>query len=85
MFVFAFPGANGKPAQALSMISKDGEEVEFKTPVHVADNGVKDWLKALETEMRSTLALLLREAVGATGDLSTLTEGADVSFDLCGI
>lgn len=61
------------------MISKDGEEVDFKTPVPVADNGVKDWLKALETEMRTTLAVLLREAVGATGDLSTTTDGADVS------
>lgn len=62
------------------MISKDGEEVEFKTPVNVADNGVKEWLKALETEMRSTLALLLRQAVGATGDLSTSREDANVSF-----
>lgn len=62
------------------MISKDGEEVAFKTPVSIADSGVKEWLKGLETEMRSTLALLLREAVGATGDLSTSREDANVSL-----
>lgn len=61
------------------MISKDGEEVAFKTPVAVADNGVKEWLKGLETEMRSTLALLLREAVGASGNLTTSKEDAGVS------
>lgn len=65
------------------MISKDGEEVPFKTPFPVADSGVKEWLKYLETEMRSTLALLLREAVGATGDLSTSKEDAAVSFRWC--
>lgn len=64
------------------MISKDGEEVAFKRPFPVADSGVKEWLKALETEMRSTLALLLREAVGATGDLSTSKEDAGVSVRL---
>lgn len=73
-------GDNGSPKNALSMISKDGEEVAFKTPLTVADRGVKEWLKGLETEMRSTLALLLREAVGATGDLSTSREDGNVSL-----
>lgn len=73
-------GENGSPGNALSMISKDGEEVAFKRPFSVADSGVKEWLKALETEMRGTLALLLREAVGATGDLSTSNEDAGVSY-----
>lgn len=53
------------------MVSKDGEEVPFKTPVRVANAGVKEWLKAIEGEMRRTLALLLGEAVGSTGDLAT--------------
>lgn len=53
------------------MVSKDGEEVPFKNPVKVANAGVKEWLKAIEGEMRRTLALLLGEAVGATGDLAT--------------
>lgn len=62
------------------MISKDGEEVGFKRPVTVADSGVKEWLTSLETEMRSTLALLLREAVQGTGELSsTSREDAQVS------
>eukprot|EP00752_Nemacystus_decipiens_P018097 g16229.t1 len=77
------PGESGGPANALSMISKDGEEVAFKKPFAVADSGVKEWLKALENEMRSTLAVLLREAVGVTGDLSTSKEDAGVSVRLC--
>lgn len=52
------------------MVSKDGEEVPFTRPVLIGDSGVKEWLKALEGEMRTTLALLLGEAVGATGDLA---------------
>ena len=76
-------GENDSPGNALSMISKDGEEVAFKKPFPVADSGVKEWLKALETEMRSTLALLLREAVDATGDLSTSKEDASVRVRSC--
>ena len=68
---------------ALSMISKDGEVVDFKTPVNVSKSGVKEWLKALETEMRATLALLLREAVESTGDLAnTSREDAQVNDKL---
>ncbi|CAM9966755.1 unnamed protein product, partial [Sphacelaria rigidula] len=47
------------PMEAFSMVSKDGEEVPFKTPVKVADAGVKEWLTEIEGEMRRTLALLL--------------------------
>lgn len=63
------------------MVSKDGEEVPFKTPVKVADAGVKEWLTEIEGEMRRTLALLLGEAVGATGDLAnTSRDDAQVYF-----
>lgn len=57
--------------QAVAMYSKDGEEVPFKHSVAIADRGVKEWLKSLETEMRRTLAVLLGEAVGTTGELAT--------------
>lgn len=73
MFLYACPGENGNPTLALSMVSKDGEEVGFETPVAVSDTGVKEWLKALEMEMRRTLALLVGEAVGSTGELAKTT------------
>lgn len=66
--------------QAVSMYSKDGEEVRFKSPIAIGDRGVKEWLKSLENEMRRTLALLLGEAVGSTGELAlTNREDAQVS------
>lgn len=66
------------------MFSKDGEEVAFKTPVAIGDRGVKEWLKSLENEMRRTLALLLGEAVGATGDLTTTSrDDAQVKAAFC--
>jgi dynein heavy chain 1, cytosolic len=47
-----------------AMISKDGETVEFNEPIDINENtNVKDWLKALEDRMHSTLALLLEKAV----------------------
>lgn len=77
-------GDGEQPGQALSMISKDGEEVGLKTPVTVSDSGVKEWLKALETEMRNTLALLLRDAVESTGDLSnTSRDDVQVRIAFC--
>lgn len=61
------------------MISKDGEFVSFKNRVKVSNTGVKEWLKALETEMKNTLALLLRDAVFDTDDLPTTSrQGAQV-------
>jgi dynein heavy chain 1 len=47
-----------------AMVSKDGEVVPFDQPVDVTkDMAVKDWLKQLEERMKSTLALLLEQAV----------------------
>lgn len=66
---------------ARAMISKDGECVPFKDHVKLSDTGVKEWLKALENEMKNTLALLLRDAVSNTDDLPTTTrEDAQVGL-----
>lgn len=48
----------------LGMASKEGEEVQFKNPVSIKDNPkINDWLTLLEKEMRTSLALLLTDAV----------------------
>jgi len=47
-----------------AMVSKDGEIVDFNEPIDIATDGsVKDWLKLLENRMKSTLAILLEQAV----------------------
>jgi dynein heavy chain 1 len=47
-----------------AMVSKDGEVVEFKSPIDISkDTSVKKWLKELELQMQTTLAQLLEEAV----------------------
>ena len=54
----------GVRARLDAMVSKDGEVVEFIEPIDInMDSSVKDWLKMLETQMQSTLALLLEQAV----------------------
>ena len=48
----------------LGVVSKEGEEVIFKTPVSIAANPkIKDWLTLVEKEIRITLALLLNRIV----------------------
>lgn len=42
--------------------SREGEEVDLKSPVSVNDMKVNDWLKLLEDEMRKTLLSLLKSA-----------------------
>lgn len=47
-----------------AMVSKDGEMVEFNEPIEIRnEDSVKDWLKLLESRMKSTLAILLEQAV----------------------
>jgi dynein heavy chain 1 len=47
-----------------AMVSKDGEVVPFHKPIDItAEASVKDWLKELESSMKTTLALLLEDAV----------------------
>ncbi|CAM9128550.1 unnamed protein product [Discosporangium mesarthrocarpum] len=77
--------AEDGPAMALSMVSKDGEEVTLRTPVQLSREGVKEWLGSLEKEMRLTLAHMLREAVNNTGLLTDSKEGdAELFVRLCG-
>ena len=54
----------GVRARLDAMVSKDGEVVEFVEPIDIkTDSSVKDWLKNLESQMQSTLAILLEKAV----------------------
>lgn len=47
-----------------AMVSREGEEVPFRTPVSLREHGkINEWLTKMENEMRLTLAVLLREAV----------------------
>lgn len=47
-----------------AMVSKDGEVVPFHKPIDITENtNVKEWLKDIETNMQTTLALLLESAV----------------------
>jgi dynein heavy chain 1, cytosolic len=57
--------AAAAPLLALAMVSKDAEVTRLMTPVKVGGQGVKDWLAALEIEMRATLSTLLVQAVKA--------------------
>ncbi|TFK57575.1 dynein heavy chain protein 1 [Heliocybe sulcata] len=46
------------------MASREGEEIQFKTPILLKDfPKINDWLAKIESEMRVTLAQLLCEAV----------------------
>lgn len=47
-----------------AMISKEGEVVPFVKPIDITKGmGVNEWLKQLESQMKSTLAYLLEQAV----------------------
>ncbi|CAF1362270.1 unnamed protein product, partial [Didymodactylos carnosus] len=46
------------------IISKEGEYVQFLTPVNIIEHPkINEWLTLIETEMRNTLALLLAQSV----------------------
>ena len=47
---------------AAAMISAEGEEMEFNTPV-TADGRVEDWMTSVLNEMRATNRLITKEAV----------------------
>ncbi|GKY90587.1 hypothetical protein MPSEU_000032400 [Mayamaea pseudoterrestris] len=54
----------GLQARLTGMVSKDGEHVTLHQTVDIGpETNVKEWLKALETGMQETLALLLEQAV----------------------
>lgn len=63
----------------LGISSREGEEINYKTPVNLVEHPkINDWLTLVEKEMRVTLAKLLAESVtevtsfnkGSTIDLS---------------
>jgi dynein heavy chain 1 len=61
-----------------AMVSKEGEVVPFTEPIAIMHGmSVKGWLKELEAKMKSTLAVLLEQAVGedASSDLDRGEEG----------
>ncbi|XP_061172861.1 cytoplasmic dynein 1 heavy chain 1-like isoform X1 [Saccostrea echinata] len=55
---------NEDNSQVTGLLSKEGEEVVFATPVSIAANPkINEWLTLTEKEMRVTLAKLLQDAV----------------------
>ncbi|XP_033735277.1 cytoplasmic dynein 1 heavy chain 1-like isoform X2 [Pecten maximus] len=55
---------NEDSSQVIGLLSKEGEEVQFATPVSIAANPkINEWLTLVEKEMRVTLAKLLASAV----------------------
>ncbi|KAK3828336.1 MAG: dynein heavy chain [Benniella sp.] len=55
---------NEDATTVFGMMSKEGEEVTFKTPVSIKDNPrINDWLSLIEKEMRISLAKILAESV----------------------
>jgi dynein heavy chain 1 len=53
-------------AHAVAMLSHEGEEVRFVTPVDVQGAArVNEWLAAVETQMRVALATQLAAAIAA--------------------
>ncbi len=62
------PSADGNAL--VGMVSPEGEEVPFKTPVPIKDVTIIDWLNKAEHEMKLTLAALLGDAVAELHALS---------------
>ena len=61
-----------------AMLSKDGEVVPFNEPISIMQGmNVKQWLKEMEDKMKTTLALLLEQAVAedASSGVSSGEEG----------
>ncbi|XP_052769398.1 cytoplasmic dynein 1 heavy chain 1-like isoform X2 [Mya arenaria] len=55
---------NDDNSQVLGLLSKEGEEVVFATPVSITKNPkINEWLTCVEKEMRVTLAKLLADSV----------------------
>lgn len=55
---------NNTSLVANSMCSKEGEVVPFNMPVNMSNQGVKEWLNELETQMTVSLATILQDAFG---------------------
>ncbi|SAL98745.1 hypothetical protein [Absidia glauca] len=63
----------------LGMVSKEGEQVLFRTPISTKDNPkINVWLTMLEEEMRVSLALLLSDSVG---ELDTIYNAPEMESD----
>ena len=55
----------------MGVASKEGEELLFRTPISIETNpSIKDWLRLIETEMRFTLASLLKQSVNEMRQLN---------------
>lgn len=64
-----------------AMLSKDGEVVPFHNPIVVPQGGsVKEWLKAMENEMKNTLARLLEEAVSEDSSAGLASDDGKAVF-----
>ena len=55
---------NKDSTSIVAMVSSAGEVVEFQTPVPVNEK-IEDWLEQLAVEMRTTLAAMLSQCLGA--------------------
>lgn len=62
----------------LGMVSREGEEVEFSTPIPLKDfPKINDWLTKLETEMRVTLARRLSQGFAQLDQIYLQAEALD--------
>ncbi|XP_053373809.1 cytoplasmic dynein 1 heavy chain 1-like isoform X4 [Mercenaria mercenaria] len=65
---------NDDNSQVLGLLSKEGEDVVFATPVSIAQHPkINEWLTCVEKEMRVTLAKLLAQGVKDIADFKTGT------------
>ncbi|KAG5186150.1 dynein heavy chain [Tribonema minus] len=71
-------GGEGGAVSALAMVSKDGEEVALSRPVAIGGKGGREWLSALEAEMKATLMGMAPAAV--TGAAAAAAGGAGEEF-----
>lgn len=63
---------NDENTQVLGVVSKEGEQVLFKSPVSIEANAkVSDWLALVECEIRNTLALSLFHSVQESNQFET--------------
>ncbi|CAO3598448.1 unnamed protein product [Absidia cylindrospora] len=63
----------------MGMVSKEGEQVMFRTAISIKDNPkINVWLTMLEEEMRVSLALLLSDGVA---ELDTIYNGGEMESD----
>ncbi|KAI9031438.1 dynein heavy chain [Hyaloraphidium curvatum] len=60
----------------LGMGSREGEVIQFRAPIKLKNySRINEWLSALESEMRNTLALLLTDAVSDLASIYRSSKG----------